>query len=39
MKMNHNHPRVEEGVTNKAFDAEEGESKTRDSVVSFACPV
>ena len=28
------HPRIEEGVTNKAFDAEEGEGRTRDSVVS-----
>ena len=27
--------RVEEGVTNKAFDSEEGENKPRDSVVSW----
>ena len=34
------HPRVEGGVTNKAFDAEEeGESKARDSVVSCDCNV
>ena len=32
------HPRLEEGVTNKAFDAEEGEVKPRDSVVSFNWP-
>ena len=34
MAIIQSHPRIEEGVTNKAFDAEEGESRTRDSVVS-----